>query len=202
MSLEQLEVYNGPRRQIILGVAGCGKTIILQRKALEVLSLGESVAILTTNSGKTLYKNLFDSCGYKNYTINNWWETAAAISSQVQPHKIVGPEVLIKNKMRQKCKTIETEFKTKLKSDEWREAFAWLILSENVIIDDAFDEESRKPRKIEAFYCYPVFVMILAKLWCPKNLVWAAMDAHAGVTDPYTSSEITGAISVVKSFFF
>lgn len=61
LNLEQLRIWNGPRKQFFNGASGCGKTILLQFKALEcVKRKEEKVMIVVPSSLTNLYKEFFD----------------------------------------------------------------------------------------------------------------------------------------------
>ena len=63
---EQLAVWNGPKRQIIQGIAGTGKTILIQHKVLELdkdpklkLPSDEKIIVVTTRAIGKVYRNFF-----------------------------------------------------------------------------------------------------------------------------------------------
>lgn len=56
---EQQGIWNGPHHQIFTGVAGSGKTILLQFKALECAMKGEKVVVMVPTPLTTLYKDFF-----------------------------------------------------------------------------------------------------------------------------------------------
>ena len=71
---EQIEVWDGPKRQIVRGVAGTGKTVIIQHKVLEMVEnlklqvnnndsgghAGPKIVVITTDSIAAKYKTFFD----------------------------------------------------------------------------------------------------------------------------------------------
>ena len=56
---EQQCIWNGPRHQFFCGVAGSGKTILLQFKALECAKKGEKAFMIVPSRLTKLYKNFF-----------------------------------------------------------------------------------------------------------------------------------------------
>ena len=64
LNREQLEIWEGPYRQVFNGAPGCGKTILLQFKALECARKGEKVQIFVPDPLMNLYTNFF--CGQQN----------------------------------------------------------------------------------------------------------------------------------------
>lgn len=82
-SPEQQTALSGPNRQFIVGAAGTGKTIVLQAKAVQVLSEGKSVIVLTSEYYMDRYEKLFENQGFHmhepgtpGYEISNWIYTA------------------------------------------------------------------------------------------------------------------------------
>lgn len=57
---EQQRIWNGPCRQVFCGVAGSGKTILLQFKALECVKKGEKVFVVVPKRLTKLYKKFFE----------------------------------------------------------------------------------------------------------------------------------------------
>ena len=57
---EQQRIWNGPCRQVFCGVAGSGKTILLQFKALECAKKGEKVLVVVPKRLTELYKQFFE----------------------------------------------------------------------------------------------------------------------------------------------
>ena len=57
---EQQRIWNGPCRQVFCGVAGSGKTILLQFKALECAKKGEKVVVVVPKRLTELYKQFFE----------------------------------------------------------------------------------------------------------------------------------------------
>ena len=57
---EQQRIWNGPCRQVFCGVAGSGKTILLQFKALECAKKGEKVFVVVPKRLTELYKQFFE----------------------------------------------------------------------------------------------------------------------------------------------
>ena len=64
LNREQLEIWEGPYRQVFNGAPGCGKTILLQFKALECARKGEKVQIFVPDPLMNLYTKFF--CGQQN----------------------------------------------------------------------------------------------------------------------------------------
>ena len=61
LNLEQLRIWNGPRKQFFNGSSGCGKTILLQFKALECAKKKkEKVIIVAPSSLTNLYREFFE----------------------------------------------------------------------------------------------------------------------------------------------
>ena len=60
---EQLAIWRGEEKQLIHGVAGSGKTILIQYKALEFVKRNEKVVIFVTTILGKLYKEFFLSNG-------------------------------------------------------------------------------------------------------------------------------------------
>ena len=60
---EQLAIWRGEKHQLIHGVAGSGKTILIQHKALECVKRNEKVVIFVTTILGKLYKKFFSSNG-------------------------------------------------------------------------------------------------------------------------------------------
>ena len=54
---EQLNIWEGPKCQVIGGAPGCGKTILLQFKALECARKGEKVQVFVPNPLMNLYNS-------------------------------------------------------------------------------------------------------------------------------------------------
>ena len=59
LNREQQCIWNGPRHQFFCGVAGSGKTILLQFKALECAKKGEKAFVIVPSRLIKLYKNFF-----------------------------------------------------------------------------------------------------------------------------------------------
>lgn len=59
LNREQFEIWEGPYHQIFGGAPGCGKTILLQFKALECARRGEKVQIFVPDPLMNLYKTFF-----------------------------------------------------------------------------------------------------------------------------------------------
>lgn len=59
LNREQFETWEGPYRQVFGGAPGCGKTILLQFKALECARKGEKVQIFVPDPLMNLYENFF-----------------------------------------------------------------------------------------------------------------------------------------------
>ena len=60
---EQLAVWDGPKQQLINGVAGTGKTVLIQHKVLELdrrLPPEELIAVIMTDGVSRVYQNFFD----------------------------------------------------------------------------------------------------------------------------------------------
>jgi hypothetical protein len=146
---DQQKVINGPNRQIIFGAAGTGKTIVLQSKAIELLSKGESVSVFAPAPCMALYQLLFDSYGFKDYKIYNWNNRIASLVDEVDNQGV-------------------PRFVLELPLD-----------TDHVIIDDAFvqnvshDKQSRKTLGLVLGYA------LVFALDYPKRVVWAATDAHS-----------------------
>lgn len=68
LNREQFETWEGPYRQVFSGAPGCGKTILLQFKALECARKGEKVQIFVPDPLMNLYKNFF--CGQQNVYVH------------------------------------------------------------------------------------------------------------------------------------
>lgn len=68
LNREQFETWEGPYRQVFGGAPGCGKTILLQFKALECARKGEKVQIFVPDPLMNLYKNFF--CGQQNVDVH------------------------------------------------------------------------------------------------------------------------------------
>ena len=60
---EQLAIWRGEEKQLIHGVAGSGKTILIQHKALECVKRNEKVVIFVPTILGGLYKKFFSSNG-------------------------------------------------------------------------------------------------------------------------------------------
>ena len=60
---EQLAIWRGEKKQLIHGVAGSGKTILIQHKALECVKRNEKVVIFVPTILGKLYKEFFSSNG-------------------------------------------------------------------------------------------------------------------------------------------
>ena len=60
---EQLAIWRGEEKQLIHGVAGSGKTILIQHKALECVKRNEKVVIFVPTILGELYKKFFSSNG-------------------------------------------------------------------------------------------------------------------------------------------
>lgn len=61
LNTEQLGIWNGPRKQFFNGLSGCGKTILLQFKALECIKKkGGKVMIVAPSSLTNLYREFFE----------------------------------------------------------------------------------------------------------------------------------------------
>ena len=60
---EQLAIWRGEKHQLIHGVAGSGKTILIQHKALECVKRNEKVVIFVPTILGKLYKEFFSSNG-------------------------------------------------------------------------------------------------------------------------------------------
>ena len=60
---EQLAIWRGEEKQLIHGVAGSGKTILIQHKALECVKCNEKVVIFVPTILGKLYKEFFSSNG-------------------------------------------------------------------------------------------------------------------------------------------
>ena len=60
---EQLAIWKGEEKQLIHGVAGSGKTILIQHKALECVKRNEKVVIFVPTILGGLYKKFFSSNG-------------------------------------------------------------------------------------------------------------------------------------------
>ena len=60
---EQLAIWRGEEKQLIHGVAGSGKTILIQHKALECVKRNEKVVIFVPTILGKLYKEFFSSNG-------------------------------------------------------------------------------------------------------------------------------------------
>ena len=60
---EQLAIWKGEEKQLIHGVAGSGKTILIQHKALECVKRNEKVVIFVPTILGRLYKEFFSSNG-------------------------------------------------------------------------------------------------------------------------------------------
>ena len=60
---EQLAIWRGEKKQLIHGVAGSGKTILIQHKALECVKRNEKVVIFVPTILGGLYKKFFSSNG-------------------------------------------------------------------------------------------------------------------------------------------
>ena len=60
---EQLAIWKGEEKQLIHGVAGSGKTILIQHKALECVKRNEKVVIFVPTILGKLYKEFFSSNG-------------------------------------------------------------------------------------------------------------------------------------------
>ena len=60
---EQLAIWRGEKKQLIHGVAGSGKTILIQHKALECVKRNEKVVIFVPTILGKLYKKFFSSNG-------------------------------------------------------------------------------------------------------------------------------------------
>ena len=56
---EQLSIWDGPKRQLLTGVTGSGKTILIQHKALECVQHGEQVVIFVPTPLDQLYEHFF-----------------------------------------------------------------------------------------------------------------------------------------------
>lgn len=64
LNREQFEIWEGPNHQVFGGAPGCGKTILLQFKALECARRGEKVQIFVPDPLMNLYETVF--CGQQN----------------------------------------------------------------------------------------------------------------------------------------
>ena len=60
---EQLAIWRGEKKQLIHGVTGSGKTILIQHKALECVKRNEKVVIFVPTILAKLYKEFFSSNG-------------------------------------------------------------------------------------------------------------------------------------------
>ena len=67
LNREQL-IWEGPYHQVFSGEPGCGKTILLQLKALECARKGEKVAAMVPTSLVNLYKDFFTRHGVSHLT--------------------------------------------------------------------------------------------------------------------------------------
>ncbi|XP_068683172.1 uncharacterized protein [Montipora foliosa] len=63
LNLEQISVWEGPNHQLICGVPGTGKTILLQYKALECAKKGEKVVICVPPPQDKQYEAFFAAYG-------------------------------------------------------------------------------------------------------------------------------------------
>ena len=63
LNQEQLAIWRGEEKQLIHGVAGSGKTILIQHKALECVKRNEKVVIFVPTILGKLYKEFFSSNG-------------------------------------------------------------------------------------------------------------------------------------------
>lgn len=63
LNLEQISVWEGPNHQLISGVPGTGKTILLQYKALECAKKGEKVVICVPSPLDKQYEAFFAAYG-------------------------------------------------------------------------------------------------------------------------------------------
>ena len=70
LNQQQLAVWEGPLRQLIHGVTGSGKTLLLQYKALECASKGVQVKVIVSHGLLSRYKKFFEHS--KNVTIVDW----------------------------------------------------------------------------------------------------------------------------------
>ena len=66
LNSEQLEIWEGPLHQVISGPAGCGKTILLQFKALECAQRNEKVVVVVPTPLDKLYTEFFTRNGITN----------------------------------------------------------------------------------------------------------------------------------------
>lgn len=63
---EQIAVWDGPKKQLIQGIAGTGKTVLIQHKVLHLdkaLSPSEKIVVIATDAVARVYENFFRQNG-------------------------------------------------------------------------------------------------------------------------------------------
>lgn len=72
-------MLDGPERQIIIGAAVTGKTIMLQENALRLLKKGESVVVFSPNSYMREYEEILKTSGSSNFEVRSHSDQGLAI---------------------------------------------------------------------------------------------------------------------------
>ena len=98
---EQVAVWDGPNHQILHGVAGTGKTILIQHKILQldkILPHQEQIVVITTDAISRVYEKFFARNGTSdrtkvytqiNLSLSISFETETAVSKLCQGHVFI-----------------------------------------------------------------------------------------------------------------
>ncbi|CAB4012005.1 Hypothetical predicted protein [Paramuricea clavata] len=96
---EQIAVWDGPKHQILHGVAGTGKTVLIQHKILQLdksLPPQEQITVVTTNAVSNVYQKFFGQNGaskrvsvYTEMNLKLSCDTETAVTKLCQGHVFI-----------------------------------------------------------------------------------------------------------------
>lgn len=177
----QQKIMMGPSRQLIFGYPETGKTKMLQAKALQLLSRGQSVFILAKDDFVDQYDKLFESYGFNDYTVSSWEEQYCQFFFNIfqwWASKNLGNG--------QNFIALLYDLVKRDSVDQLKEVAEWLEIFDHVIIDDAGDEAC--PNIEETSIAY-LIIMALASHLYPNKTVWVAVDVFFSkfISDRYKS---------------
>ena len=154
LNSEQLRIFEGPNHQLISGVPGSGKTILLQYKALECVRKGEKVIICAPSPLNKKYEAFFEekeasTGGVSIYTFEN----VNLLSESQEPFHLFIDELqilLVNDKFRESYNNL-TSLLNKRKST--CKCYCWFTYDDTQVMA-SLDKKTHPFRDIVQFYYF------------------------------------------------
>lgn len=183
---EQQAALIGSNRQFLVGAAGTGKTVVMEQKALRLLSEGHKVTVLAAKNYTSRYRDLFEGHGFTEETsrVHSWKKPRDALAILAKGKAI--SEIANRKQLRENI-NCSAEIYENMKDAKFREKIHFecsfelkrILRFGHILIDDSLDEQG------EGYYyewhdaaLASFILMALIAFEYPEKVLWIALDPY------------------------